>query len=336
MRLILASFIAGSILFGAGQRPGAVFLMIWPGARPTAMAGAYTAVADDATTCYFNQGGLGFIDSTMVSLMHCNWLPGLQSDMYYEYFGAIRPIKHGTLGLNIIYLTTGKTEVTNEQGQYLGTYTTFDVAASVNYGIPLTQTLGAGVGFKFIYSYLVPDWVFIAMPELGIERGGTGATWAFDGGLLYKPFRPLAMGLALQNLGANISYVSGGASDPLPRTLRLGLRIDPVKTRIIRVTLASDIAKTLVGMFADEDKGFFDQMRYELDEAWKSVALELSYFDDLISLRGGYFWDVEGARVGPTFGGGVKVARFSLDIAVDQYVYDFPTVNRKFSLSYQF
>jgi hypothetical protein len=89
-------------------------------------------------------------------------------------------------------------------------------------------------------------------------------------------------------------------------------------------------------MFADDDESFTDQLGYELEEAWKSVGCEVSYFNDLISLRGGYFWDVTGARVGPTFGGGVKVARFALDIAVDEYMYDFETSNRKFSLSYQF
>ncbi len=336
MRLLSIILIVASFLFGAGQRPGAVFLMIWPGARSTALAGAYSAIADDATTNFFNQAGLGFIDSTIVSLMHCNWLPGLHPGMYYEYLGAVRPIKKGTAGLHIIYLTTGETEVVNEDGVVLGTYTTFDVSAGLNYGIRLIPSVSLGGGFKFIYSYLVPDWVFKAMPELGIEKGGTGATWAFDAGVLYRPFSPLALGMALQNFGPNISYVSEGASDPLPRTLRLGLKIEPLRTKIFRITLTSDITKILVGMFADEDKPFFDQLGYEAYEAWKSVGLELSYFQDLISLRGGYFWDMEGARTGPTFGGGISVARFSLDIAIDQKIYEFSTVNRKFSLSYKF
>ncbi len=336
MRSIFITSMLCFLAFGGGQRPGAVFLMIWPGARSTALAGSYAAIADDATACYFNQGGLGFMDSTIVSLMHCNWLPNLHEGMYYEYLGAVRSIKRGTLGFNIIYLTTGKTDVINENGQYLGTYTTFDVATSLNYGVRMNNKFSLGGGFKFIYSYLVPDWVFIAMPELGIDKGGTGATWAFDGGILFRPFRPLAFGCALQNFGANISYVSGGASDPLPRTLRLGIKVDPLNTKILKITATSDLTKIIVGMFADEDKSFIEQLDYEAWEAWKSIGLELSYFGGFICLRGGYFWDTEGARVGPTFGGGVKISHFSFDIAVDQYIYDFRTDNYKFSLSYQF
>lgn len=323
------------MVFSQGQRPGAVFLMIWPGARPTALGGSFAAIADDATACYFNQAGLGFMDSTMVTLMHCNWLPGLHPGMYYEYLGAVRPTRRGTLGLNIIYLTTGETEVIDENGQPLGTYTTFDVSAGLNYGIRLKPSFALGAGFKFIYSFLVPDWVIKAMPGLGIDRGGTGATWAFDAGLLYKPFRLLSIGLALQNLGANISYVQGGSSDPLPRTLRFGINLQPITSKVIKVSATSDLTKVIVGMFSDPDKTFGEKLGYEFWEAWKSVGLEVNYFDFII-MRGGWFWDMDGARTGPTFGGGVKVARFSFDLAVDQKIYEFKTSNYKFSLSYQF
>ena len=39
----------------AGQNPGAVFLEIWPGARPTALGGAFAATADDASATYYNR-----------------------------------------------------------------------------------------------------------------------------------------------------------------------------------------------------------------------------------------------------------------------------------------
>jgi hypothetical protein len=322
-------------LVSAAQRPGAVFLLIWPGARPTALSGAFSAVADDATACYYNQGGLAFINSTVISLQHANWLPGLHPDMYYEYAGVTRSFKIGTFGLNVIYLTTGETDVYNENEVYLGTYTTFDISVGLNYGFELNPRLGLGVGWKIIYSYLVPNWVFEKMPELGIDRGGTGITYAFDVGTLYKPFPLLSIGAALQNIGPNISYTESGSSDPLPYTLRLGVRIQPINSRIIRVALMADMTKILVGMFAQEDKSFFENLRYEAQEAWKSVGLEIDYYN-FVKLRGGYFIDSEGARQGITFGGGIQAAGFSIDVGVDQSIYDFPTTNRKFSFSYRF
>jgi hypothetical protein len=334
-KVLLILVLFSALVSGAGQRPGAVFLMIWPGARATALSGAFSAIADDATACYYNQAGLAFMSGTVVSLQHAAWLPSLNDEMYYEYLGVTKSYKIGTFGLGITYLTTGPTEVRNFEGVYLGIYTTFDIAAGLYYGVPLKPNLGLGIGWKFIYSYLVPPWVWLRMPELGIHSGGIGITYAFDVGTMYKPFSFLTIASALQNLGPNISYTESGASDPLPFTLRLGMNLQPINTRIFRVALTADVTKILIGMFADEDKSFFENLAYEFKEAWVGVGLEADYYD-LIKLRVGYFKDSEGKRTGFTYGGGIRAGGFSLDIGVDQNIYDFPTTNRKFSISYQF
>ena len=259
-RVFLLALVLSTALFGA-QRPGAVFLMIWPGARATALSGAFAAIADDATACYYNQAGLAFMEHTAITLQHANWLPGLQSDMYYEYAGVVKPFTFGTLGLNIIYLTTGETEVYNSDGTYQGTYTTFDISVGCNYGVSLSPQFGLGLGWKFIYSYLVADWVFESLPELGISAGGTGISYAFDIGMLYKPFSFLSVGAALQNIGPNISYTESNVSDPLPYTLRLGVRALPINTEAFHVSVTADVTKILVGMFADEDNSFFENLK---------------------------------------------------------------------------
>ncbi len=354
------------------QNPGAVFLMIWPAARPTAMGGAFTAIADDASAIYYNQGGLGFLEGTHATLMHANWLPGLYEGMYYEYAGVTHHLKgRGSVGGNVVYLTTGETDVINEHGEFLGRYTTFDVAVAGGYGFPVLSNLGVGFGAKFIYSFLVPDWVWDVMPELGIEAGGTGVTWAVDAGALYKPWPFLDVGLSVANIGPNISYTSSGESDPLPRMLRIGLAYYPVHGEHFRVGIIPEINKILVGMFYDPDqnKTFGTMFQEELRDAWKSLGIEGSFrYDPLaLSARVGYFEDLTGARggivveregssqehvglwdvltrknlgsfksVGLCFGGGVEYARFKFDISVDQLIYDFPTSNYKFSFSYQF
>ena len=328
--------IVSCLCFGwTAQRPGAVFLMIWPGARATAMAGAFSASADDATACYYNQAGLAFLDKTIATLQHANWLPGLHEGMYYEYTGITRPIKNGTFGLDVIYLTTGETQVVNENGVNLGTYTTFDIAVGLNYGLKLQPNLGLGLGWKFIYSFLFPDWVIEKMPELGIESGGTGITYGFDAGILYKPFSFLAASTVIQNIGPDIGYTQSGSSDPLPYTLRLGLKISPFNSKVIKINLNTEVTKILVGMFANKNNSFFENVQYEFREAWKGIGLEINYFD-FVMLRSGYFYDFEGQRIGLTFGGGIKAGGFSLDVSIDEAMYDFKTSNKKFSLTYQF
>lgn len=354
---------------GAGQNPGAVFLMIWPAARPTSLGGAFTAIADDASTVFYNPGGMAFLPRTNATLMHCNWLPGLYPGMYYEYAGVTHSLgSRGSVGGNVVYLTTGETDVTNERNEFLGRYTTFDVAVTGSYGYPVLPNLGLGVGAKFVYSFLVPDWVWSVMPELGIEAGGTGITWALDAGALYRPFDFLNVGLSLANLGPNISYTSSGESDPLPRMLRLGVAYTPVDNRIVKLTISPEFAKILVGMFynPDGDKTLGRMLQEEWRSTWRSFGVEAS-FVNLIHARVGYFEDIEGQRggivlerpgenqvhygldevlvrknlgrfksLGLCFGAGIEYAKFKFDLSIDKLIYDFPTDNYKFSLSYQF
>ncbi len=362
----------GSLVYAQEVKsPGAVFLMIWPGSRPTSLGGAFTAIANDALATYYNPAGLGFMDSTDISLMHCNWLPGLWKDMYYEFLGIARPIeKRGTIGFSVIYLTTGKTPVTNSQGVNLGEYTTFDIALGPSYGFKVFKNMSIGLTAKFIYSFLIPQWVIKKMPELGIEKGGTGKTWAADLGVLYKPSPQLSLGMALQNIGPGISYVEGGETDPLPRMLRLGLKYRPFHSRTFSLLLIPEITKVLVGMFYHKPDTFttWEKWRYELEEAWKSIGVEFGYLN-LLMIRLGYFEDVTGYRggivikredhtkehvgiinyildkekrrgefsgIGLTFGAGIGWRGLHFDVGIDQFIYDFDTKNYKLSLSYSF
>lgn len=370
-----AFWLASAVLVGtvfASQNPGAVFLMIWPAARPTAMGGAFTAIADDASAVYYNQGGMGFLEGTHATLMHANWLPGLYPGMYYEYGGLTHEVKGlGSAGLNVIYLTTGETEVINERGEFLGRYTTFDVAVAGGYGYPVLPTLGIGCAAKFIYSFLVPEWVWKLMPELGISHGGIGVTWALDAGLLYKPWRFLSVGASVANVGPNISYTDTGEDDPLPRMLRVGLAYYPVRTENFEVgIIPMEINKILVGMFYNPDgnKTFGKMLNEEVEDAWKSIAVEgtfraaqlglsarVGYFEDVTGQRGGVVLEKESQThhyslfralstsdlgsiksLGLCFGAGIEYAKFKFDLSIDQLIYDFPTSNYKFSFSYQF
>ncbi len=315
---IIILFVFVNLIY-ASQYPGAVFLMIWPGARPTGLAGSFSAIADDASALYYNVGGLGFLNSTYATVMHSNWLPGLYAGMYYDYIGVCHAIKNqGTIGANVIYINTGETEVVNQDGNYLGEYTTFDFSIAGSYGFKINPKISAGISAKFIYSFLVPDWVWQAMPELQITSGGIGVSWALDGGVLYKPRNNISIGASISNIGPNISYTSSGESDPLPRMLRMGVKYTPFQNENVKLNITPEITKVMVGLFFDEtgDKTFWQKFNYELWEAWKSVGIEALFFD-IASLRIGYFEDISGQR------GGILVNRSGSDehIALTDYLF---------------
>lgn len=321
----LLLFVSNS--FGNASQAGAKFLLIFPGARPSGMAASFSSIADDAMATYYNKAGAAFQESTNVYLMHSNWLPELFPDMYYEIISFVHPVEGwGKIGGHIIYLTTGETVATDPAGNVIAEYRTYDFAVCIMYAHKLSEKLGVGGGIKFIHSYLAPDW--IVKYNLTGMGGGTGQSYAVDLSVLYKLSTRANIGFALQNLGPNISFIVGGtSSDPLPRTLKLGLSYRILNTNMNRLTVACEVTKILVGLSKD--------LNYEFEEAWKHFGVEY-WFHNFFAVRGGYFYDREGHRKGPTFGGGIKFKKFSFDIGVDSAIYEFGGSNYRFSLGYTF
>ncbi|MGC9367423.1 MAG: PorV/PorQ family protein [bacterium] len=328
-----------STAYASTNQAAAIFLTIFPGARPVGMGGAYVAVADDGFANYYNPAGLGFIDRKSFSLMHSNWLPGLYPSMYYEYLGVIYPISDmGTFGGNIIYLTTGETEATDESGNTIAKFRTFDLAVQLNYGLKLTSDLSGGIGIKYIYSYLAPSWLVSQL--LNTKGGGAGMSWAIDGGLLYKtPIKGLSLGAAIQNIGPGLSYTETGEKDPIPQTVRIGTSYHwfsqeqtddttKIPVNLWEIRASFDLVKVVVGIMDELKAKEYD---YIWDDTWKAMGLEFGYYE-MIFVRLGYFIDEAGSRKGFTYGGGIKFRNFNFDIGIDSPLYDFPTTNYRFTL----
>ena len=61
----------------ARPQPGIPFLLIWPTARSTALAGAMTGLADDPDAAFFNPAGLAFQSGTGATVDYGHWLPDI-------------------------------------------------------------------------------------------------------------------------------------------------------------------------------------------------------------------------------------------------------------------
>jgi len=112
--------VAASTSFGSASQAGAIFLLIFPGARPNGMGASFCSIADD----------------------------------------VVKPVEGlGNIGFSFIYLTTGETEGTDPYGASIARWRTFDFSIGVTYSTLLRQNLAVGGGIKFIYSYLAPSWL---------------------------------------------------------------------------------------------------------------------------------------------------------------------------------
>jgi len=340
-RTLLLTLIPFSLLFS--QRP--VFLMITPGARAVAMGSAFTGLADDATAVYYNPGALGFLDHASIVAMNFSpppglgrimlerwleiedapiepeWLPGLWHGMYYKYGAIAFPIlKGGTLGLDYTYLSTGKTLWKDTS------YTSYDFAISVGYGHKLFPNFGAGISVKYIYSFLLPDWVIKDMPGLGVDSGGTGRSIALNFGLFHQTSIPgVRVGVALQNHGKPIKYFEEEGSEPLPKLLRLGFSLNPITfmDSLLTLNIKSEIERLLkVNITGD----YVVELVSEGRPSWYGYGMEMTVFK-IFSYRIGYFEDKKGWRWGSTQGMGINLGQLRFEIAQDGEIYAFHTSN---------
>lgn len=331
MMLVVPAYVAG-ISQGA-----LLFLTFEPGARANAMGRAYTAVADDAYAPWWNPGATAFNRKTQLAGTHMPWLQGANlgfNDIFYEYLGWNQYFEDiGNLNVHLTLLDSGSQTQTDEDGNNLGDFHSFDFAATVGYGYELVpEQIGLGANFKLAYSYLGPG-------TGNTEDDGSALAFAFDLGAKFKDaFIPgLDFGLSLQNLGPNVTYVDHSQSDPLPMTFRLGTAYRPLDDPISKLVVSVEASKVL----ANEDdllRRFITGWEH-FDETIYSAGIEYTYLQ-LLSLRGGYFYDQAGNVTGPSFGAGLqyefdKRYRLTADFGMIT-AGDLTDYNKIFSVGFEF
>jgi len=219
--LVILSSISASALFGAGNT-AANFLKIEPGARPAAIGGAYTAVANDASAVYWNAAGLSNLKSSELIVAHNIWFQDIQHS-YVAFalpFGSSlsRYPSNSCLGFSATYLNAGSMENRDASGALTGnSFSADDMSVSVAYARNLAAFTGtplsAGITLKFIKQEIAQY---------------SANSVACDIGMMY-PFAaagiPFNLGLAVMNVGTPVKFIS--EEYPLPLTLKTGVSFAP-------------------------------------------------------------------------------------------------------------
>jgi hypothetical protein len=307
------------------------FLLISPGASYGALGEAGVAYTNDANAIFWNPAGLAFqyvnpkVDKrTQVTFMHAKWLPQFNlSDLFYEYAAGRYYIDGvGMVGMSITFLNLGKNVWTDEQGNNLGTFESFEWAATVSYGTKVAENVSIGVNAKFIQSNL-------SNVQVGAEnQNGTASSFAVDIGTMWIPDydflqKNLRLGLNVSNIGPKISYIDDKQADPLPTNFKAGLSYKIYDDEFNRLTFVYDMNKLLV---VKDSTGHSDNVLEAMfysawaEGSWKDLthSLGLEYwYGDLIALRAGWFYEdpSRGGRTFYTFGAGLKYSLFGIDFA---------------------
>ena len=245
-------FLSSGVAWGGNPGSSAfTFLRIGEGAKVVGMGEAYTALADDVNSIYWNPAGLGLVTDKEVTLSYLKYVVDVNSG----YIGYSLPIKGGGLGFGIIYLDYGKIKETTEDkptGEGLSYYRPSNIAVIAAYGHKINNKFNLGMSIKGIYEKI---------------QDCTANGVAIDMGTLYKPpiIKDLTLAFTVKNLGLQTkAHIEEKHDLPLVFDLGLGYGMDfcPLKWGI-------DLYKPQDGDFS-------------VNIGWEY------YWRNLISLRMGY------------------------------------------------
>ncbi len=255
------------------------------GARALGLGSAVVAMPLDASTVYWNPGGLDYLERRSVTMFYTPLMA--IADTKYHYIGAAYPfLDAGTVGAGWLHWDIpGVEEREYGSGQKTGEFVSGEDAFLVSYARQVRYGMSLGGTVKFRRQQFVGN----------TARGFTG-----DIGLLYRPdfsegvLQNLSFGLAVQNV-IPLRMRAGDATETIPYTLRGGL------AKALRFGPRQDV----VNVFAAFEKGQGADMMVNFGSEY--------VYQDLAMLRLGY----NGKQ--PMFGGGVSYQMFQIDYAFGNY-----------------
>ncbi len=245
---------ANAQLFAKVGTFGAQFLQIGTSARATGMGSAFTALADDASSVFWNPAGLVEVRGNEFLAAQVEWPADINlSSAVMAFNPRILP---GTFALSVrslwldpMLVRTGHVPEGNGQ--------TFD-AGMVGFGFSYSRFWTDKFSAGFTLNYL----------HLGLAEEAVN-TASFDFGIIYRiGVRDLRLGMVIQNLGGKITYDE--LPSKMPTIFKVGACFNLAKTR----------NHTLVAA------GEFQHPSDNTERA--NVGLEYK-LKELLYLRGGYY-----------------------------------------------
>jgi hypothetical protein len=269
----IAFVLASNAYAGSG---GAAFLKKGVGARALALGGAYTSLADDASSIYWNPAGLARVQDYSVSLMGAsgssNEWEGL-SDMTpsHNFVAVSVPLskvadsfKTLVFAIGYINSTFKNVSKSDEDGIY-GHFDDTQNAVFLSLSAPMWEgntNLYAGVTFKYV------------MEKMEGIGGGSASGYDVDAGLIYNVFDTLNFGVFISN-GATTQWEGSGGTDHAAVAAKFGISNKFLINKKMNITPAADI------------------IQVQKEPLSASFGLEFSYLD----VTDGYNLSLSGVHV---------------------------------------
>jgi hypothetical protein len=155
------------------------------------MGEAFTAVADDATSIYWNPAGMANVEGVELNVTHSEWL----MDIRFEQVSVMNEMFGGTAGVSFTGVYYGSMDRYGDYPSLVpdGTFSPYDLSFAAGYGFDILPDLSIGASAKLIYE------------KIDFESA-TG--WAIDAGIIHRSMiRGLTLAASMLNLGPQASFV---------------------------------------------------------------------------------------------------------------------------------
>ena len=190
----------------------ASFLESDTGARSVALAGAYTAVADDNLALFHNAAGLALIQRPELDFAYVSGAAG-ESLQHLSYSHPVG--RSWTAAFGATYSGSGAIDKLDAAGNNAGSFSGTGLMTELALAGDLGWGFMAGAAGKFVRESLDTH---------------SGTAEAFDAGVLYD-ISGLRLGAAVANVGTRLTVYKDAA--PLPRTVKFGASYSVLKGLVV-------------------------------------------------------------------------------------------------------
>jgi len=284
------------------------FMALGVGGRALGMGGAFTAVANDVTSGYYNPAGLASINYPQLALMHSEQFGNLVN---YDYGAVAIPYSSNmSFGLSVLRLGVdgipdtrnalydangdGIIDINDDRLDYsrITEFSNQDWAFYLTFAKRQTDNFYWGVNAKIIRRDLA-------------EYGATGI--GFDVGAFYIPVENLFLGANLQDATTTLVAWSTGRNELISPTLKVGgaYKFVEILGGYIMPALDFDIR--------------FENRRYASNFNIGPVSFDMKAgfeycFKNIVSVRAGYN-DIKQF----TIGAGIKLPKLNIDYSFARF-----------------
>jgi len=315
---------------------GAAFLKIGVGARPVALASAYTTVTGDVNQLFYNPAGTALgANGNQVTLFHNEWI----ADLSHDAVGYVRDVEGiGTIGVSLV--TLGLSDINSDRdavpqfvldtGTFIpndtrtsGSYNYRDLALGLTWARHVTNRLDMGITGKIISQSIDSE---------------TARAYALDLGAIYRiDYQNTKIGARINNLGSDIEFYDIGA--PLPLVFSIGASSDVYANadQGMKVTVLADATKA-----QDSEQLLFGGVEVQVMEMLQlRSGYKLNYQgieDEKVDEANGGTFDAPRTEEGLSAGLGVGFSMAGYDATVDYAFTEFGILDsvHRFSLQVAF